>query len=50
MVIYSFLKYCNMLCDDGEIGEHTRDFSWQRLDKHIPVARQQILNNKRVGL
>jgi hypothetical protein len=32
------------------MGGYTRDVSGQRLGKHIPVARQQILNNGTVGL
>jgi hypothetical protein len=30
--------------------EYTRPVSAQRLGKHVPVARQQILNNAAVGL
>jgi hypothetical protein len=39
-----------LLCDDREIGKYTRSVSGQRLSKHVPVAKQQILNNATVGL
>jgi hypothetical protein len=32
------------------MGVYTRAVSGQRLDKHVPVARQQILNKATVGL
>jgi hypothetical protein len=32
------------------MGAYTKAVSGQRLCKHIPVARQQILNNAAVGL
>jgi hypothetical protein len=32
------------------MGEHTRALSGQWLSKHVPIARQQILNNATVGL
>jgi hypothetical protein len=32
------------------MGGYTMDVSGQRLSKHVPVARQQILNNVTVGL
>jgi hypothetical protein len=32
------------------MGGYTRDVCRQRLGKHVPVARQQILNNAVVGL
>jgi hypothetical protein len=38
-----------LLRNDREMGEYTRAVSGQRLGKHVPVARQQILNNARVG-
>jgi hypothetical protein len=31
-------------------GGYTTAVSGQRLDKHVPVARRQILNNATVGL
>jgi hypothetical protein len=34
-----------LLCNDCDIGKYTRPVSRQQLSKHIPVARQQILNN-----
>jgi hypothetical protein len=33
-----------------EAGSNTSAVSGQRLRKHVPVARQQILNNATVGL
>jgi hypothetical protein len=33
-----------------QMGGYTRTDSGQRLAKHVPVARQQILNNATVGL
>jgi hypothetical protein len=38
------------LCNGHEIGGYTKAVSGQRLVKHVPVARQQILNNATVGL
>jgi hypothetical protein len=32
------------------MGAYTRAVSGQRLGKHVPVAREQILNNATVGL
>jgi hypothetical protein len=32
------------------MGGYTRAVSGQRLSKHVPIARQQNLNNARVGL
>jgi hypothetical protein len=32
------------------MGGYTRDASGQRLGKHVPVARHQVLNNATVGL
>jgi hypothetical protein len=32
------------------MGGYTRAVSEQRLGKHIPVARQEIINNATVGL
>jgi hypothetical protein len=32
------------------MGGYTRVVSEQRLDKHVPVASKQILNNAKVGL
>jgi hypothetical protein len=37
-----------LLCDDREMGGYTRAVYGQRLGKHVPVARQQILNNATV--
>jgi hypothetical protein len=37
-------------CDDRELSGYTRPVSGQRLDKHVPVVRQKILNNVTVGL
>jgi hypothetical protein len=34
-----------LLCNDREMGVYTRAFSGQQFCKHVPVARQQILNN-----
>jgi hypothetical protein len=39
-----------LLCNDHEMVVYTRAVSGQRLGKHIPIARQQILNNTTVGL
>jgi hypothetical protein len=39
-----------LLRNDREIGGYSRAVSRQRLGKHVPVARQQILNNATVGL
>jgi hypothetical protein len=33
-----------LLCNDHEIGRYTRAVSGQWLNKHVPIARQQILN------
>jgi hypothetical protein len=38
-----------LLCNDREKGGYTRAVSWNRLCKHVPVARQQIINNATVG-
>jgi hypothetical protein len=38
-----------LLCNDREMGRYTKDVSGQWLGKHVPIARQQILN-ARVGL
>jgi hypothetical protein len=32
------------------MGRYTTPVSGQRLGKHVPVARQQILNNSKFGL
>jgi hypothetical protein len=32
------------------MGEYTTAVSEQRFGKHVPIARQQILNNASVGL
>jgi hypothetical protein len=47
-----FLLYrvVQLLCNDREIGGYTRPISGQRLGKHAPIARQQILNNATVVL
>jgi hypothetical protein len=37
-----------LLCDDRDVGKYTRPVLGQRLGKHVPVARQQILNNATV--
>jgi hypothetical protein len=34
-----------LLCNDRKMGRYTIPVSRQRLGKHVPVARQQILNN-----
>jgi hypothetical protein len=39
-----------LLCNDREISEYTRPISGQRVGKHVPIARQQILNNATAGL
>jgi hypothetical protein len=39
-----------LLFDDREKGGYTRAVSGQRLGEHVPVARQQIINNETVGL
>jgi hypothetical protein len=39
-----------LLCNDLEKGGYIRPVSGQRLGKHIPVARQQSINNATVGL
>jgi hypothetical protein len=39
-----------LLYNDRETDRYTRAVSGQQFSKHIPVARQQILNNARVGL
>jgi hypothetical protein len=39
-----------LLCNDREMGGYTRAVSRQRLGKHVPVARQQILNNATFGV
>jgi hypothetical protein len=31
-------------------ARYTRPVSWQRLGKHVPIARQQILNNVTVEI
>jgi hypothetical protein len=33
-----------LLCNDHKMDGYTRAVSEQRLGKHVPVARQQILN------
>jgi hypothetical protein len=37
-------------CNDYEMGGYIRAVSGQPLSEHIPIARQQILNNATVGL
>jgi hypothetical protein len=37
-------------CNDREMGGYTTPVSKQRLSKHVPIPRQQILNNATVGL
>jgi hypothetical protein len=44
------LRVVPLLCNDRDIGGYTRTVSGQRLGKHVPIARQQILNNATVGL
>jgi hypothetical protein len=39
-----------LLCNDREMGGYMRPISGQRLGKHIPVVRQQILNSGTVGI
>jgi hypothetical protein len=39
-----------LLCNDREMDGYTRPVSGQRLGKHVPTARKQILNNAIVGL
>jgi hypothetical protein len=34
-----------LLCNDREMGGYTRAVSGHRLGKHVPVAKQQRLNN-----
>jgi hypothetical protein len=34
-----------LLCNDHEMGGYTSPVPGQRLSKHVPIARQQILNN-----
>jgi hypothetical protein len=48
--IYILQRVHPLLCNDREMDRYTRAISGQRLRKHIPVARQQIINNARVGL
>jgi hypothetical protein len=56
--VYEYLKLkvdeirrtLRLLCNDREMSGYTRAVSRQRLGKHIPVVRQQILNNATVGL
>jgi hypothetical protein len=38
-----------LLCNDHEMDGYTKAVSGQRLGKHVPVARQHILNNAIVG-
>jgi hypothetical protein len=37
-------------CNDHKMGGYTRAVSGQQLDKHVPTAKQQILNNSTAGL
>jgi hypothetical protein len=46
----TYLAYRAVAMQRRAIGEYTRHVSRQRLGKHVPVARQQILNNATVGL
>jgi hypothetical protein len=39
-----------MLSNDREMDGNTRVVSGQRLGKHVPIARQKILNNTKVGI
>jgi hypothetical protein len=39
----------SLLSNDHEMGGYTRAVSGKRLGKHVPVARQQIINNAAVG-
>jgi hypothetical protein len=39
-----------LLCNDRKKGGCTRPDSGQRLDKHVPIARQQIIDSATVGL
>jgi hypothetical protein len=39
-----------LLFNDREMGGYTRAVSGQRFGKHVPVARQHIINNATVGL
>jgi hypothetical protein len=51
MKIFINIVACErLLCDDREIGEYTTDVSGQRLSKHVPVARWQILIKATVEL
>jgi hypothetical protein len=40
--------YSRLLYNDGDIGGYTSAVSGQRLDKQVPVARQQILTYAKV--
>jgi hypothetical protein len=39
-----------LLCNGSEMGGYTRPVSGQRLGKHVPVAKLQILKNATVEL
>jgi hypothetical protein len=47
---FILLRVQLLLCNDREIGGHTRAFSRQRLSKHVPIVRQQSFSNATVGL
>jgi hypothetical protein len=48
--MYIYICIVALLCNDREMRRYTRAFSGYWLGKHVPFARQQILNNAAVGL